>query len=210
MSSFTQNKSIEQPASGSYANAWAAPVNADWEIIDTAFGGTTTISVTGVAAGTYALSLSQYQPPNIEFSGTMGAQLSYELPSGVGGFWSVWNNTTGSFILYMEVAGGGSVSLAQGQRTFIVSDGTNLQYADTAYAATVAGIAQTNAEAFATTAANTAQSNAETYASNASNLSVGTASNTVLPNVGTMTGVTIAPDPGTTPSGTFGQLFLYY
>ena len=72
------------------------------------------------------------------------------------------------------------------------------------------GIAQTNAETFGTAEANTAQSNAETYASDASNLSSGTVSNTVLPNVGTMTGVTIAPDPGTTPSGTFGQLFLYY
>jgi hypothetical protein len=34
--------------------------------------------------------------------------------------------------------------------------------------------------------------------------------NTHLPNVGSMPGVTIAADPGTTPSGSPGQMFLYY
>lgn len=210
MSTFTTNKNLEQPAHGAYANDWDVPMNSDWGVVDTALGGTTTISVTGVPAGTYALSVSQYQPPNIEFNGTLGGQIAYQLPSGVGGLWSVWNNTSGAFVLYISVSGGGSLSLAPAQRTYMVSDGTNLQYADTAYAATVAGVAQTNAEAFATAAANTAQSNAESFASNASNLTSGTVSNTVLPNVGTMTGVTIAADPGTTPSGTFGDLFLYY
>jgi len=195
MSSFTQNKSIEQPASGSYANAWAAPVNADWEIIDTAFGGTTTISVTGVAAGTYALSLSQYQPPNIIFSGTLGANLVYALPSGVGGEWTVYNNTSGAFTLTFAVTGGGSIALLQGQRSFVVSDGTNMQYADTAYANGVAATAQANAEAFA---------------QDASNISSGTVGAAYLPLAGTLQGITIAPDPGTTPSGSYGDIFYYY
>jgi len=34
MSTYTTNKNIEMPASGSYNNAWAAPVNADWADID--------------------------------------------------------------------------------------------------------------------------------------------------------------------------------
>ena len=128
-STYTTNKSIEKPASGSYSNAWAAPVNADWDDIDNALGGHSTISVTGVGAGTIALTLPQYQPPNIEFTGTLSGNLVYALPSGIGGLWSVSNGTTGTFTLTFAVTGGGTYLLPQGQRSFIVCDGTNLSLA---------------------------------------------------------------------------------
>src|SRR5271170_7908094 len=95
MSVFTPNKSIEQPASGSYDNAWATPVNADWGIIDTAFGGLTTINVTGIS-GNVVLTTTQYQPPNIVFTGPLTANIFYFLPAGVGGVWTLWNDTSGS------------------------------------------------------------------------------------------------------------------
>ncbi len=38
----------------------------------------------------------------------------------------------------------------------------------------------------------------------------GTVPNAHLPNIGSMPGVTITADPGTTPSGSPGQIFLYY
>ena len=88
-STFTTNKNIEKPASGSYNNAWAAPVNADFDDIDNALGGHAGISVTGVGAGTYALTIGQYQPINIEFTGVLTAALVYALPAGVGGIWSI-------------------------------------------------------------------------------------------------------------------------
>jgi hypothetical protein len=125
-STFTVNKGIEQPASGSYNNAWAAPVNADWEDLDNALGGNSSISVTSVVAGTYPLSLAQYQPPNIAFTGVLTANLIYALPAGVGGLWSVFNNTTGAFSITFAVSGGGSFVLPQGQRSYIVCDGTNI------------------------------------------------------------------------------------
>jgi hypothetical protein len=65
-------------------------------------------------------------------------------------------------------------------------------------------------EAFATAAAASALASAETFAENASNISSGTVANAHLPNVGAGPGVTIQADPGTTPSGVFGDLFLYY
>src|SRR6266704_224536 len=132
-STFTVNKSLERPAAGDYNNTWATPVNADWTIIDTALGGVTTISVTGVVAGTYALTLAQYQPPNIIFTGTLGANLVYALPTGVGGVWSVFNNTSGAFTLTFSSSGGGtSIVLTQGQRTLLICEGTNVQLAATA------------------------------------------------------------------------------
>ena len=133
-STFTTNKSIEKPSAGSYNNTWAVPVNADWDDIDNALGGNTQINVTGVFAGTYAFTLPQYQPPNVVFTGTLGANLVYALPSGVGGIWSVFNNTSGAFTLTFGSGGGGLLTLPQGTRTLVVCDGVNVQTAQTALA----------------------------------------------------------------------------
>jgi hypothetical protein len=221
---FTPNKNITEPASGSFNNAWATPVNSNWSILDTAFGGTTVITVTGVTSSPVPLTIAQYQPPNIEFNGTLSGNLVYQLPTGVGGIWTIFNAATGAFTLSIVPAGGSGIAIPQGQRSLIVSNGTFVGFAETGQAAA----AQANAEAFATSAANTAQSNAETFATDASNLSSGTVpvaqipalpasritsgtvANAQLPNVFAGPGVTIAADPGTTPSGTFGDVFAYY
>jgi hypothetical protein len=126
-STFTTNKSIEKPAAGSYNDTWATPVNADFDDIDNAFGGNTQISVTGVSAGTYTLALAQYQPPNIVFSGVMGGNLGYIVPAGVGGLWTIFNNTTGAFTLAFGSGGGGAVNIPQGTRLFLVCDGVNVE-----------------------------------------------------------------------------------
>lgn len=130
-STFTVNKGIEKPAAGDLVNAWAPPINADWDDIDTALGGTTDISVTGVAAGTYALTLTQYRPINIEWTGTLSGNLNYQIPTGVGGIWTLSNATTGSFSLSFSIAGGNTISLQAGGRTLIVSDGANIALAQT-------------------------------------------------------------------------------
>jgi hypothetical protein len=226
MSTFTPNKNIQLPASGSFTNAWAAPINENFLEIDTCLGGVTNISVTGVTGPSVTLTLSQYQPPNIEFSGTLSTNLLYYIPTGVGGIWSIENNTSGAFVLSIACFGTAAIVLPQGlnSRTLIICDGNGVQLADNATAAA----AQAAAEAFATSAANTAQSNAEAVAANASNLTSGTVAlarlpalpasqitsgtiaNARLPNVFAGPGVTIASDPGTTPTGTFGQVFAYY
>jgi hypothetical protein len=219
-STFTTNKSIEKPASGDYNNAWAAPVNADWDDIDVSFGGNTAINVTGVGGAT-ALTITQYRPPNIVFTGTLSTNLVYVIPAGVGGVWSVYNNTTGAFTLSLAVAGGGGIGLSQGQRTTVVSDGSNFSPADTAAAAAAQSNAEafataadtvvtTNANAFASSAASTAQSNAESFASNGANITGGTVAAARLPLIGNLSGVTIAADPGTVPSGAAGDMWFYY
>jgi hypothetical protein len=186
MSTFTPNKNIQEPAHGSFANDWDVPVNANWGIVDTALGGVTSISVTGVGAGTIALTITQYTPPNIEFTGTISGNLDYQLPTGVGGIWTLANATTGAFTLSFSIAGGSSLTLGSG-RTLVVSDGTNVFVADSATAAA--------AEAAAVAAA--AASAAALYV-------------LLTTTVGLMTGVTIAANPGTTPSGSPGDLFLFY
>lgn len=220
-STFTTNKSIEKPASGDYNNAWAAPVNADWDDVDAALGGVAVINVTGVGGPTIALVIAQYRPPNIEFVGAMGADLTYDLPAGVGGVWSIRNATSGGHALSIGSVGGGSLVMPAGLRTLIVCDGASVELADTSpaqaaltaaegFATAADTVVLSNADAFATAAANNAQAAAIAAAANANNLTSGTVPNGRLPNIGNMPGVTIAADPGTVPSGPAGSMWFYY
>jgi hypothetical protein len=129
-SQFTGNKGFEQPAAGDYVNAWAPVVNLNWSEIDLALGGTTSISVTGISAPTTTLTLAQYRPPNIEFSGTLSANLNYQIPTGVGGMWSLSNETPASaFTLSFSIAAGNSLTLPPG-RILIISDGATVSIAN--------------------------------------------------------------------------------
>jgi len=131
VSSYTPNKRIEKPANGDYNNTWSTPVNSDWDIIDRAFGGTTTLNAVA-ASGTVALTVNQYQAPIVAITGALTANVNYQLPAGVGGFWFVFNNTSGSFSILFSSAGGGStITLAQGRTTAVICDGTNVGLADT-------------------------------------------------------------------------------
>lgn len=141
-SSYTTNKNIEKPANGDYNNTWSVPVNSDWDVIDKAFGGTTTINAVG-ASGTVTLTTTQYQPPIIAITGALTANVNYQLPSGVGGFWYIFNNTSGAFSVLLSSAGGGStVTLPQGYTIAVISDGTNI------------GLGTTNAALISSTYAN--------------------------------------------------------
>jgi hypothetical protein len=135
-STYTTNKSIEKPAYNDYASnatGWSSPINTDWDIIDAALGGVTIKNPTGVAAGTYALSLSEYQKLTIVFGtsvtgvAALSGNLVYTVPAGVGGQWFMYNNTSGSYTVTIAQASGGglTVLLPQGARTLVYSDGTN-------------------------------------------------------------------------------------
>ena len=131
VSSYTPNKQIEKPANGDYNNTWSTPVNSDWDIIDKAFGGTTAINAVG-ASGTVTLTSTQYQPPIITITGTLTANVNYQLPASVGGFWYIFNNTSGAFSILFSSAGGGStVTLPQGYTVSVISDGTNIGFGTT-------------------------------------------------------------------------------
>lgn len=128
----TTNKTLNVPANGSNVNMWDVPVNANWNSIDAALGSTTSLNVTSVS-GTVNLTLTQYTPPIIKITGTLTANVTYSIPSGVGGFWTAFNNTTGAFTVTFASAGGGtSIVLPQGFSTAVISDGTNIGLWNTA------------------------------------------------------------------------------
>lgn len=208
--SSTTNKSINTPAHGSFDDSWDVPINANWAIIDNALGGFVEVNVTGVTGSTQ-LSLAQYTPPNIVFIGTLSENISYAFPDNVGGIWTVWNATTGSFTLTLanDVGGGRGVLLTQSQRTLVVSDGTNVDAAlfvptTLAFSQLTGSIENAQVPELAVTQWQLGLS------INAVQLYAGTVPLARLPLPATMTGITIAADPGTTPSGTYGDIFYYY
>ena len=212
MSTFTTNKNIQEPASGSFNNAWATPVNANWSIIDEAFGGTTAISLTGVVNPSNTLTITQYTPPNIEFSGTMTLEVAYFVPAGVGGIWSVANNTTGAFLLVFGYASGSYQSIPQGTRTLFIGDGTNMQIAHTNIPAVneSAVLAWQAALAIQGSQIQSVIPLAWIPSVPASQVTSGVFAAARIPPPASQPGVTIQADPGTTPTGTFGQIFYYY
>jgi hypothetical protein len=125
----TANKGLEQPALN--ATNWNTPLNTNFGVLDAALGGVTTKSVTGVGASPVVLTASEYQKLILNFTGVLTSNVTYQVPSGVGGEWIVSNNTTGSFTLTIgNVAGGASTTVASGTRRSVYSDGTNIYTVD--------------------------------------------------------------------------------
>lgn len=132
VSTVTTNKSIEKPASGDYPNAWAAPINTDWDIIDQALGSTTSLNAT---AGSVTLTSTQYRSLFIGISGAISASVTYTIPSTVGGQWIVYNSTTDASggpwtITFASGGGGTSVVVPRLTRMVIVSNGTDISILD--------------------------------------------------------------------------------
>lgn len=124
VSTFTPNKNLELPGYNDYVNNWNTPVNADFTAIDNALGGSTLLNATAVS-GDVTLTSTQYRPPQLIISGTLTANVRYLVPSGVGGQWTVTNNTTGAFTLQIaSTAGGPSLTLPSGT-TIVSCDGSS-------------------------------------------------------------------------------------
>lgn len=134
----TTNKDLAQPIVNS--TNWDVPLNANTGVIDAALGGNTTKSVTGVGTTPVVLTVSEYQKLILTFTGTLTANVTYHIPSSVGGQWIVRNGTTGSFTLTIGSAGGGtSVQITQSSVRTVYSDGTNIRAADDAGSAVPSG-----------------------------------------------------------------------
>jgi hypothetical protein len=136
----TTNKGLNQPANGSNVDTWDVPVNNNFGWIDQAFGSTTALNAT---SGSATLADTQYRSLVLAVSGAIAANVTYTIPSSVGGQWIVYNTTTdsagGPWTITIASAGGGtSVVIQRSKATIIVSDGTNIRsvYAEAVTAAT--------------------------------------------------------------------------
>lgn len=121
----TTNLSLNQPAYNS--SAWDVPLNANETILDAAFGNTTSVALTN---SNVTLTSSQMQAMRIVFTGSISANISVTIPA-IGGRWTFYNNTSGSYTITLLSAGAGtSLVLQQGYNTTAYSDGTNIKLAN--------------------------------------------------------------------------------
>ena len=135
VSTYTTNKNIQKPGNGDYVDTWNVPVNADFNIIDTAFGANISFNAT---AGSQTLTSGasdtySYTPLFIKVTGAITASVVYTIPSGVGGQWIVYNTTTDATggpytITFASGGGGASVVVPRLTVSSIISDGTNVYF----------------------------------------------------------------------------------
>lgn len=120
----TTNKGLAEPVSGDLN--WNVPLNSNFSILDNALGGVTTIDVTGITT-TQTLTAAQYQKLILAFTGTLTANLIYQVPSGVGGQWIATNAATGAFTITFRTAAAGTTALIPVSVTGVTvySNGTN-------------------------------------------------------------------------------------
>jgi hypothetical protein len=106
------NKNLELPPNGSYIGTWDQPLNSDLSILDSAFGGVT--GLTATSGGSTTLSVAQYQPLILNVTGLIEGDMTYIIPSGVGGQWVVQNLTNGGYSVIIKTpvafSGTGSIS----------------------------------------------------------------------------------------------------
>ena len=125
-STFSTNKSLELPANGDYVNTWNIPVNSDMNVIDAAFGGVTNLNAT---AGSATLTATQYRPLIFNITGAIAADVTYTIPTGVGGQWVVNNASTtsnASRVIFASGGGGSNQVVPRGAQVSIACDGTNV------------------------------------------------------------------------------------
>lgn len=125
----TTNKGLSEPANGSLN--WDTTLNANFDIIDAAMGGVTTIDVTSVGTGAVTLTTTQYQKLIIAFTGALTANVTYQVPASVGGQWIVSNAATGAYTVTFKVASGTGVVITASSRTTVYSDGINIYQSST-------------------------------------------------------------------------------
>ena len=124
VSTFTPNKSFEEPANGDDVGTWDVPVNGNMTIADRVLGGSTPLNATGVS-GPVSLTAGQYQPGQLLVSGTPTGDTTYVIPSGVGGQWIFANGTSGGKTISIKSnAGGITISVPAAQATLVACDGS--------------------------------------------------------------------------------------
>lgn len=105
----TPNKNLN--VIGITDTGWGPPTNDNVDVLDKALGGAIGISA---VSGTTVMTIDDLQNMTLVFTGSLGANAIYQVPTGVSGQWVVSNNTTGDYTLTIaSQAGGTTVTIPQ-------------------------------------------------------------------------------------------------
>lgn len=126
-------------SNGTASGSWGTVLNASMiTLVDNALGDTVSVAV---SSSDVNLTTTQRQNLGFKLTGTLTSNLNVTLPlspnstsSAVGGFFIFENNATGNFAVTVKtiVSGSTGVTVPQGVRSTLYSDGTNVAYADDA------------------------------------------------------------------------------
>ncbi|CAB4155673.1 Intramolecular chaperone auto-processing domain containing protein [uncultured Caudovirales phage] len=108
----TDNKGLFTPAYQEFAadaTGWTEPINTNWEVIDSSFGGTYSPPSLTSASTDITLTATQCQNARIKLTGTATTAKTINLffPSTLSGSFIIDNSTTGPFTIYVKNAGAG-------------------------------------------------------------------------------------------------------
>jgi hypothetical protein len=131
-----------EPSRGAYVDTWDEPLYANWQTLEAAISGTTTLSLSNSNVILTVPTFPSYtDPPTVSTSaqnlrlyltGTLLANLTIYIPSTIGGFWIIDDATSGSFTVTIKTTAVGSVGVnsVQGKTLTVFSNGTNIRLAD--------------------------------------------------------------------------------
>ncbi len=131
-----------EPSRGAYVDTWDEPLYANWQTLEAAISGTTTLSLSNSNVILTVPTFPSYtDPPTVSTSaqnlrlyltGTLLANLTIFIPSTIGGFWILDDATSGSFTVTIKTTAVGSVGVnsVQGKTLTVFSNGTNIRLAD--------------------------------------------------------------------------------
>jgi hypothetical protein len=115
------------PIRGTDVGTWDVPVNGNFNILDSMFGGVSTVALTSAAV---TLTSSQAQSSIIRFTGTLTANVAVTLP-GIYKFWTVDNqivNSPSSFAVTLVSTSGASIIGCPPGTQDVFYDGTTVNY----------------------------------------------------------------------------------
>ena len=120
----TTNLNFTKPDIGTEPNNWGNLLNTNFDELDKAIGQMLTKSVAGNADITLTSSESQYAV--LELTGALTGNISVKTYNDGARPYIVFNNTSGSYTLTFKTANGSGVTITQGQKQIVYSDGTNM------------------------------------------------------------------------------------
>lgn len=123
----TPNLALNTPANGTFVGTWDVPVNANWNLIDSALGGIASIALSNVPV---VLSAAQYANGIIAFSGTLTGNVVVTFPA-IGRFYILYNNCVAatSFTITCQISGvGTNIVIPPVDPCFAVTDGVNMKF----------------------------------------------------------------------------------
>jgi hypothetical protein len=124
---YTPNKNLAEPQVN-VDTGWGTTLNSDLGILDGALGGVTTLNT---LIGSPTLTTMQYQNLTLKITGTLTGNVSYLLPTGIGGIWVVNNAAVqSSFTMSLSVTGGTPLVLPALATRVVYCDGVNFFFAD--------------------------------------------------------------------------------